>query len=629
MRTLLFNVLLLIVMSNISLKGQQLEYSVDLINLTDDRIKVELICPGPHSDVTLFCFPAIIPGHHFWVNYGRFIDSLKAYNSYGSELEVIKKGINDFQINDSEDLHIITYLVNDTKDSDQDEKVMGWSETNFVENKVFVVNPGGVFGYIKGMENMPVQINFSKPLNLYGSTAMKCTARSDSQQAYEADNYHQLVDCPILFAAPDTADLFVGNSRITVACYNQSGEKSAPYIADLIKPEMEAVAEFTGGSLPVDNYVFIYYLRDYSEEADLFYDSIITGEAISRRIINKHGIPMLGALEHSNSSFHNLVYVGKNKLTDHLLTSSAVHEFLHIYTPLNLRSDVRANFNYSEPNMSKHLWLYEGVTEYLSDMVLLKGKLIDPGSYLNYDLRMKILISNQYPDDMVFTEMSEKIFEEPYKSQFIQVYNRGAILAMILDLEIIRLTEGKLNLSELIFKLTRKYGKENPFKEDSFINELVEMVHPDLMIFFDSYIRGSEPLDYKTPFNTIGIDFVEEEKTLVPESILAKGFGVEDVIEFFGFYTINEADSKSPFKPGDKILSSDFGYNCLKPFINNKGEFIKEGESAEIPVYRNGKWIKLELRPEEFKPEVFKYKIGIKDKMSPLQERLFKVWIAN
>ena len=45
--------------------------------------------------------------------------------------------------------------------------------------------------------------------------------------------------------------------------------------------------------------------------------------------------------------------------------------------------------NNQQPNMSKHLWLYEGVTEYLSKLIELKGELTDLNTFLNYLMRPK------------------------------------------------------------------------------------------------------------------------------------------------------------------------------------------------------------------------------------------------
>ena len=74
-----------------------------------------------------------------------------------------------------------------------------------------------------------------------------------------------------------------------------------------------------------------------------------------------------GALEHGNSSFYVLPDFGDSTFTS-MIKRVALHEFMHIFTPLNLHSEQIGNFDYVEPKMSKHLWLYEGVTEYFANL---------------------------------------------------------------------------------------------------------------------------------------------------------------------------------------------------------------------------------------------------------------------
>ena len=44
------------------------------------------------------------------------------------------------------------------------------------------------------------------------------------------------------------------------------------------------------------------------------------------------------------------------------------HEFFHIVTPLSVHSEDVHYFDYNAPTFSKHLWMYEGVTEYFATL---------------------------------------------------------------------------------------------------------------------------------------------------------------------------------------------------------------------------------------------------------------------
>ncbi len=133
-----------------------------------------------------------------------------------------------------------------------------------------------------------------------------------------------------------------------------------------------------------------------------------------------------GALEHGTSSVYYLPDYGTRTYT-RMLNDVVIHEFMHIYTPLSLHSNLIGDFNYRNPKMSKHLWLYEGVTEYFSLLIQMQGNLVAPEKMLQDDIRLKIAQSFRYPDSIAFTEMSANVLEKPYTKLYDQVYERGAI----------------------------------------------------------------------------------------------------------------------------------------------------------------------------------------------------------
>lgn len=246
---------------------------------------------------------------------------------------------------------------------------------------------------------------------------------------------------------------------------------------------MIAIDLFVGGNLPVNHYAFLNFIRDFT-----FLDAYYSGEkkmGLFQRLklIQRFNNQGFGALEHGHSSSYFLADFGGNSFTD-MIYETGIHEFMHIYTPLSLHSQYIGEFNYSKPIMSKHLWLYEGVTEYFSVIIAMQGGLTSVEKTLKNNLYNKIMEARSYPENMPFTEMSAHVFDKPYSKQYDQVYDRGAIMAMLLDIEIMHLTQGEKTLKSVIFKLADKYGSERSFSEEQFINEFVAEVDPRLKEFF-------------------------------------------------------------------------------------------------------------------------------------------------
>ncbi len=101
------------------------------------------------------------------------------------------------------------------------------------------------------------------------------------------------------------------------------------------------------------------------------------------------------------------------------------HEFFHIVTPLTIHSQEIQNFDYNSPKMSQHLWMYEGVTEYFSNLFQINQGLIDEDEFYKR-IAGKIENASKLNDTMPFTTMSKNVLVEPYKAQYLNVYEKGA-----------------------------------------------------------------------------------------------------------------------------------------------------------------------------------------------------------
>ena len=60
--------------------SQDYRYTVDIVNVVDDKIAVELHDISWTEDVARFNFPKTIPGTYATKNYGVYIDGFKAYS---------------------------------------------------------------------------------------------------------------------------------------------------------------------------------------------------------------------------------------------------------------------------------------------------------------------------------------------------------------------------------------------------------------------------------------------------------------------------------------------------------------------------------------------------------------------
>jgi predicted metalloprotease with PDZ domain len=84
-----------------------------------------------------------------------------------------------------------------------------------------------------------------------------------------------------------------------------------------------------------------------------------------------------GALEHPTATTVVLPEVMPKEELVKSMMDVVSHEFFHIVTPLSIHSKEIQDFDYNDPKMSQHLWMYEGVTEYFANLFQINQGLID------------------------------------------------------------------------------------------------------------------------------------------------------------------------------------------------------------------------------------------------------------
>lgn len=605
--------------------AQTMKYTADLAACKKDRVSVQLTCNHKGADTAFFSFPMTIPGTYAVLDYGRYISGLKAFDSAGKALKVKKKGNNTFTIVPGKDVAKIQYLVDDSwEEKNKKTKIFEPAGTGFEANKFFYINSGGLFGFFGTEWNVPFEITFQKPTNLKGFTTLKQTNEEAGQQQFLAKSYHELIDNPILFTSEKEQTLAIQDTKVSVASYYAVTDSSGYFVKLKIDSAMHAIDQYVGGKLPVNNYAFLNYVQDYRDIGELLMKGDL-GPGDYIKIFRRLGGQGFGALEHGNSSSYFLPDFGKNSYTA-MLYETAIHEFMHIYTPLSLHSQYIGDFNYIKPIMSKHLWLYEGVTEYSSVMISMQGKLATIEETLNKNLKTKIASSYSYPDSIPFTKMSANVFDKPYIDYYGQVYERGAIMAMLLDIEIMRLTNGSKTLKSVIFSLSNKYGSNRSFSEETFIDEFVAEVHPDLKRFFSLYVEGTTPLAIEEGFNVIGINYKKELKGIVPKDILSEEDNKVKAnrnIVVNNTITVQKADKANyaGLMAGDKVNLDELA----SAYKNEDGTYISEGTMITLNVERKGKSVPLTF-PAKFKEGVTKNVIEVNPNMTAEQEKLFYLW---
>jgi hypothetical protein len=117
-----------------------------------------------------------VPGTYSEDNYGRYIEDLKAYDAKGTLLTVKKIDINSWSISKAKTLEKITYLVNDSFDTEKgtkfgDEDIFSPAGSNIDAGKNIMLNTHCFVGYFTNFMSIPYNVTITH-LQHFGSTSM-------------------------------------------------------------------------------------------------------------------------------------------------------------------------------------------------------------------------------------------------------------------------------------------------------------------------------------------------------------------------------------------------------------------------------------------------------------------------
>lgn len=483
---------ILALLANTAINAQEVRARIDVKNIKQDRVHVTLTPPKMNTEEILYIMPASIPGTYARMDFGYFVKNFKASDANGGFIPVRRLNDNEFLIIGANRLAKIDYDVNDTyDDTTHTLDVFNPGGTNIQADTNIMFGAHGFIGYFTDMQHLPYTIECIKPSSFFCSTSLAKQSINDTLDVLSAKNYDALVDNPAMFAKPDTISYMQGGTKISIAVYSTGGKVTSEMVAKVIKPVTNTVEKFLG-TMPVDRYTFMFFFA-----------------GMDRKDLRRKDA--FGALEHNYSSVYFLPETSDESMLKSWIAQTAVHEFLHILVPLNLHSKEIARFDFREPKMSRHLWLYEGVTEYFSVLARAQtGEMTE--KQMRRTLRQKMFGSQfMMPKPVAMTELSKNVLLPEYQKMYGVVYEKGALLGMFFDLTLREKSQGKITLLSLIRSLTKKFGPDRPFEDSILFSEIEAVAGKDIKPFLQTYFDSPSEIPYAEMFSKIGWKYIEED----------------------------------------------------------------------------------------------------------------------
>ena len=460
-------------------------YTVNLRRLdAQHRLRVRVDLPPSAAAQATFIMPKLVPGIYGTLNFGQYVTQFAAFDDHNQPLTVTRPDTNSWHIADARRLHHLTYAVRQTwrEATQTDKTAYKAAGSSYHADSVFVLNYGSFVGYFDHQPARPYEVKFVRPSGFYGASYLTPLPLTDSTDLVRAPTYPELVDAPVLYARPDTAWLQLGKTRVLLALYDATAPR--PYAATLVptlRRLLTAQQAYLGGKLPVDKYSVLLYRtqgpaggRLHGEGLEHGHSTLCLAESADRADLNTYVYHVVG------------------------------HEFFHIITPLGLHSQQIAHFNFRHPVFSQHLWLYEGLTEYETIHVAIREHLETLPEFLAV-LSQKAAAMSKFDDTLPLTQLSREAAVR--QDQYLNVYQKGALFNLCLDIKLRELSGGKFGTQELTQRLLRRYGAQKSFPDDHFFRVLTHLTYPQLRAFFRTYLEEGHALPLAETLAAVGLTY--------------------------------------------------------------------------------------------------------------------------
>ena len=474
--------------------------------------------------------------------------------------------------------------------------------TSFVDASHGFLSTTGIFMYPANMLHHPSTIHIAPYKDWEKVSTSLEMVKNDPFIRY-SPNYDILFDSPIEVGNQDVFGFDAAGVKYEVAMCgggNYDKERLKKDMAKIVEEETNVY-----GENPNKYYVFL--VHNYARGG--------------------------GGLEHLSSTtlgFSRDSYASETGYQGFL--GLVAHEHFHLWNVKRLRPIALGPFDYDNENYTTDLWIAEGFTAYYQNVILRHANLYPPESFLAAMAGDISVIENQ-PGAKIQT-LSAASYDSWIKlyrpnensvNSTVSYYDKGAVIAMLLDLEIINSTNGKQSLNDVMKYMYNTYYKEKKrgYTDEEFKQGLEKFAGKSLDDFYNKYIYGLTPLDYNKYLGyagykitdgsasvdepTLGINVVTNNGKKIVNSVLRgsagwiDGINVNDeLVELDGQPIVDAATMLNGKKTGDKIslkVNRD-GLPLLLPVtmlrnnrVNYKIEPLANSTQQQMDVRR--KWLKL------------------------------------
>lgn len=497
-----------------------------LENVTDELVEIQL--------------SAWRPGRYELANFAKNVRNFTVENAKGAALPFnkVKKDLWHIQTNGSEEIVISYEYFADKLDAG----------STYTDEKVLYVNPVNCLVYEPSTYNNSCELVLDIPDNFKIACALP-----QNNNTLKAENFDELADSPLIASAELQHNTFEHNGVTHHIWINGENTLDIETFAKEVEEyTKEQVAVFN--HFPTKDFHYLIHFLPYRY---------------------RHGV------EHKNSTVivhgpGNEFHLPENRRD---LLAICSHELFHFWNIKRIRPAVMYPYDFTKENYSVLGYVYEGVTTYYGDYMLLRSKVLNFEEYsVEFSKDIQRHFNNYGRYNYSVAESSFDTWLDGYAlgapARKVSIYVEGMLAALIADIKIREASQHKHSL-DTVMKLMydRFYLKDKGYNEQDYLLLLEEVSGVEMSQYFEDIIWGKGKVEQYLPesLNKIGLEIKEEASAMLHE-------------KYFGFKTTTENGVLQiayclDNSPADNV---GLGLNNIIKSINGKVVSSDEELSAEV-----------------------------------------------
>jgi predicted metalloprotease with PDZ domain len=567
-------------------------YTVSFAEAQAHYADVEMKITGLKQNTLELKMPVWTPGSYLVREFAKNIETLSVTGN-GKPLAATKTRKNIWQLNtDGVGTVIVKYRVYAFEIS---------VRTSFIDASHAFLSSPDIFLYPGNMLHAPATIHII-PYKRWTTVSTSLEKVNGDEFTRYSPDFDILFDSPIEVGTQDVFGFDADGVKYEVAMVGGGKYDKQRLKKDLAKIVAEEVAIF--GENPNKHYTFI----------------------VHNALKGGGGLEHLSSTTLGGSRDAYATEVGYQNFL-----SLAAHEHFHLWNVKRLRPIVLGPFDYDNENYTTNLWIAEGFTAYYQDIIVRRTQLYTHENYLNV-LVDDINQLENIPGAKVQT-LSQSSYDAWIKAYRpnensvntgISYYTKGAIVALMLDLEIINNSKGKSSLDDVMKYMYNEYyqTKKRGYTDAEFKQGLEKFAGKNLDDFYNKYINGLAQVPYDKYLAYAGY---KTTNTLSNHNEPALGITQIPLIPRVIVATVQRGSAAwiDGINVNDEIVAID-----KKP-LPETGNILadkKPGDKIEVTVIRDG--LTMVIPVKLLKDLKVKYKIEELPNVSAEQLAVRKKWLS-